>query len=236
MLRVKLKIRKPFIFINAAMSLDGKISTYERKQVRISNDLDMKRVDELRASSDAILVGMNTVVSDDPKLNVKSEILRKIRVERGMPENPIKITLGNVDRMKLNSDFLDYGNSKKIIFTTTNSSPEKIEKIREKATVYVMNERIDLLEMLRILHREGIRRIMVEGGGETNFEFLRENLVDEIYVAIAPVIFGGKTAPTLVDGIGFRHKNLINLEFLEMSMLDDVIVFRYKVKNVRGYI
>ena len=101
---------KPFIFINCAMSLDGKISTTERKQVRISNDADMERVDELRASADAVLVGMNTAVGDDPKLTVKSEKLRKERVKKGLPENPMKVAMGRTDELNLDSDFMGHGN------------------------------------------------------------------------------------------------------------------------------
>jgi 2,5-diamino-6-(ribosylamino)-4(3H)-pyrimidinone 5'-phosphate reductase len=109
---------KPFIFINSAMSLDGKLSTIERRQVKISNDLDLKRMDKLRAESDAVMVGSNTVAIDDPKLTVKSEDLRNQRIKKGMPENPAKVMVGSIKNVKLDGYFLNYGNAAKIIFTT----------------------------------------------------------------------------------------------------------------------
>lgn len=238
-------MKKPLVFINTVMSVDGKISTIERRQIKISNELDKERVDRLRAESDAVLVGMNTVVSDDPKLTVKSENLRKKRIRKGMPENPIKVTVGNLNRMKLNSDFLNYGNVEKIIFTTKKSirhqrcrsfedkvlksKKDKIEKIKKKATVYILGEKkVNLRRMMEILYKKGVRRLMVEGGGRINFELLKEKLVNEIYVAIAPKIFGGKNAPTLADGEGFKSNEILNLEFLGFEKLEDVVVLKYK--------
>jgi len=230
-----MKVRKPFVFINCAMSLDGKISTIERKQVRISSDEDLRRVDELRAESDAILVGMNTIVIDDPKLTIKSERLRRERLKRGLPENPIKIGIGNVNGMKLNSDFLNYG--KIIVFTTENSDPEKIERLRKKADVHVLGkDRVNLNKMLRILAEMGVKKLMIEGGGTVNFELLKEGLVDEIYVTVAPRIFGGINAPTLVDGEGFKLNEAIDLKLLGTENLHDLLVLRYEIKDSKKYI
>ncbi|RLC57519.1 MAG: 2,5-diamino-6-(ribosylamino)-4(3H)-pyrimidinone 5'-phosphate reductase [Chloroflexota bacterium] len=214
---------------------DGKISTIERKQVRISSDEDLRRVDELRAESDAILVGMNTIVIDDPKLTIKSERLRRERLKRGLPENPIKIGIGNVNGMKLNSDFLNYG--KIIVFTTENSDPEKIERLRKKADVHVLGkDRVTLNKMLRPLAGMGVKKLMIEGGGTVNFELLKESLVDEIYVTIAPRIFGGINAPTLVDGEGFKLNEAIDLKLLGTENLHDLLVLRYEIKDSKKYI
>ncbi len=191
----------------------------------------MERVDKLRAESDAILVGMTTVVKDDPKLTIKSEKLREERIKKGLPENPIKIAVGNIDRIRLNSEFLNYGNSEKILFTTENSKREMIQKLRKKATICVSGKKhVNLRKMVQILSEMGVKRIMVEGGGTINFELLKRGLVDEIHVAIAPKIIGGKTAPTLVDGDGFSSKEIINLDLVETKNYDEVIVLRYKVK------
>lgn len=231
-----MKTRKPFVFINCAMSLDGKISTLERRQVKISSDLDLARVDRLRAESDAILVGMNTVVSDDPKLTVKSEKLRRERLGKNLPENPIKICVGGLDRIRLKSDFLDYGDVK-MVFTTEDSNPEKIERLREKAEVYILGrDRVDLDRMLKILAERGVDKLMVEGGGTVNFQFLREGLVDEILVAVAPKIFGGVNAPTLVDGSGFSVDEAVDLKLLEVENLQGLLVLRYAVENSKKYI
>ena len=93
-------MEKPFIFINSAISLDGKLSTRERKQVKISNKEDLERVDSLRAGADAVMVGSNTVAIDDPKLTVKSEALRNQRKAKGMPENPAKVMVGSIKNIR----------------------------------------------------------------------------------------------------------------------------------------
>lgn len=231
-----MKKKKPFVFMNCAMTLDGKISTSERRQVRISSDEDLKRVDRLRAESDAILVGMNTVVTDDPKLTVKSDSLRNGRLKKGLPENPIKIAVGNVNRLKLDSDFLNYGN-RKLIFTTEKSNPGKVERLGKKADIHILGkEKVNLREMLRILSENGVKKLMIEGGGTVNFEFLKGKLVDEIYVAVAPKIFGGANAPTLADGKGFTEDDALDLKLLEVENLNDLLVLKYEVRNSRKYI
>lgn len=223
-------LKKPFVFINAAMSLDGKLSTFERKQVRISNDLDLKRVDKLRAESDAILVGMKTVLIDDPKLTIKSRRLREMRKKLGKPENPMKVTIGNPTKLDPECEFLNYGNSKVVIFASKNSDREKIEILKKKAKIFLFDEeKISLRKVMDILYSLGVRKLMVEGGGTLNFELIKEALVDEISVAIAPKIFGGKNAPTLVDGSGFPYERHIRLIPKSLEFLDGVYVLTYKL-------
>lgn len=220
----------PFIFINSAMSLDGKLSTYERRQVKISNKEDFERVDRLRASADAVMVGSNTVAIDDPKLTVKSEELRKERIKKGLPENPAKIMVGSIGKIRLEGDFLNYGNAEKIIFTTEKEEKEKIAALRKKAKVYVLGkQKTNIHEMVEILAGLGIKRIMVEGGGTLNYEMLEAGLVDEIYVAIGPKIFGGKDAPTLADGEGLPYEKAVNLEPISVETLGAVFVLKYRV-------
>lgn len=223
-------MKKPFIFINSAMSLDGKLSTYERKQVKISNKQDLERVDALRAGADAIMVGSNTVAIDDPKLAVKSSELRRQRTAKGLPENPAKIMVGSIKNIRSDGEFLNYGNAEKIIFTTEKEDKAKIAALRKKAIVYVLGkEKTNICEMIDILAGLGIKRIMVEGGGTLNYEMLEAGLVDEIYVAIGPMLFGGKDAPTLADGTGLPYDKAIKLETIGMEKLGDVYVLRYKV-------
>lgn len=225
-------MKKPFIFINSAMSLDGKLSTIERKQVKISNKEDFERVDRLRAESDAVMVGSNTAVGDDPKLVVKSEILRKERLAKGLSENPVKIMVGSIKNLKTESDFLDYGKAEKIIFTTEKDNIEKIAALKKKAKVFVVPKTKDnIYQMAEILYDLGIKRLMVEGGGTLNYEMLEAGLVDEIYVAVGPKIFGGENAPTLADGEGLPYEKSLNLQLIDMQKLGDVVVLRYKIKK-----
>ena len=222
---------KPFVFINCAMSLDGKISTRERRQVKISNDADMERVDALRASADAVLVGMNTAVGDDPKLTVKSEKLRKERVKSGLPETPMKVAMGRIDGLNLDSDFMGHGNAKIVLFASEDSDASKIEELKNRAEIFVMPEKRPGPEkVVSVLASLGVKRLMVEGGGSINFEFLRAGLVDELYVAVAPRIFGGENAPTLADGDGFQEGKEVNLELIGEEKIGEVLVLKYTVK------
>ena len=227
---------KPFVFVNCAMSVDGKLSTKERKQVKISGPEDLARVDSLRAGSDAVLVGMTTAASDDPKLDVKSAGLRAERKKKGLSENPMKVAVGDVGRLKMDSDFLDRG-GKVVIFTTEGSDPKKIEFLRKKAEVHVLKgDHVDLLEVMRILSSLGVRRLMIEGGGTTIFEFLKEKLVDEVYVAVGPRIFGGADAPTMADGQGFSADESVRLTLLSMEKVGETVVLKYRVEDARKYI
>ncbi|MBC7109702.1 MAG: 2,5-diamino-6-(ribosylamino)-4(3H)-pyrimidinone 5'-phosphate reductase [Archaeoglobi archaeon] len=197
---------KPYVIVNSAMSMDGKISTVERVQTRISSEWDRKRVDALRASADAIMVGIGTVLSDDPSLTVKSEKLRRKRISEGMDENPLRVVVDSKLRIPENAEILQKGAGKRLIFTTSLAPKEKIDKISRFAEVLIAGEeRVDLRRAMEELHRRGVRRVLVEGGGTLIFSLLRENLVDEISVYIGNFVIGGESAPTLADGEGFTE-------------------------------
>src|SRR5687768_117898 len=234
---------RPFVLINTAITADGKIDTVARKGALISSPGDMERVDRLRAESDAIMVGGRTLLQEDPKLTVKSPILRAQRLERGLDENPMKV--GIVSRIedpqdkqtkgiRTNGNFLNFGPARVVVFTTKQSDRAEISRLQERgATVLVVGqERVDLAKALRELKRLGVKRLMVEGGGTLNAELLRLKLVDEIHLYIAPLIFGGATAPTLADGMGLAREDAIvlRLQGLEQSE-DGGIVVQYAVKG-----
>ena len=106
---------RPFVFINCAMSADGKISTRERRQVRISGPADFARVDALRAESDAVMVGIGTILADDPSLTVKSPTLREKRIKRGACEHPVRIVVDSMARTPPDADILHKGGCRRII-------------------------------------------------------------------------------------------------------------------------
>jgi 2,5-diamino-6-(ribosylamino)-4(3H)-pyrimidinone 5'-phosphate reductase len=118
-------MNRPYTLINVAMTVDGKIDTFERKGSAISSKRDKERVDELRASADGILVGGRTLLDEQPKLTVKSEALREGRVQRGLSPNPIKVgvatSVANAD-IPLESDFIKAGPARVVIFTTSQTS------------------------------------------------------------------------------------------------------------------
>jgi len=225
-------MNRPYVFINVAATADGKIDTFERKGSAISSKQDKQRVDELRAGADAVIVGGRTLLDEHPKLTVKSEALREDRVRRGMPPNPIKVGIVASADIQSDSGFLNVGPARIVIFTTNRTSKEQLEFLRGRnVDVFVHEtERVDLSQVLEKLYELGARRVMIEGGGTINFEFLRAGLVDELMIYIAPMIFGGGNAPTLAAGTGLTRNNAIALKLNHVETHEDGgILLHYKL-------
>jgi len=216
-------MKRPFVFINVAMTADGKIDTFERKGASISSQSDKERVDRLRAESDAVMVGGKTLLDEDPKLTVKSEALRADRVARGLSPNPVKVGVVTMANLKADSAFLTAGLASTVIFTTRQTSKEQISLLRSRGVnVYIHDsERVDLPQALTTLRELGINRLMVEGGATLNFELLRLGLVDEVSAYIAPMIFGGESAPTMAAGPGVERSAAIPLKLIAVEKWDD---------------
>lgn len=156
---------RPHVIVNVAMSADGKISTRERRQVRISGVKDFSRVDRLKAGSDAIMVGIGTVLADDPSLTVKSDACREYRRTRGWDENPVRVVVDSSGRTPPDSSVLNKGNGKRVIAVSKKASPDTLSVLGKKATVIVSGEdEVDLPLLMDTLGSMGIQRIMVEGG------------------------------------------------------------------------
>ena len=216
-------MNRPYVFINVAATADGKIDTFERKGSAISSKQDKQRVDELRAGADAVIVGGRTLLDESPKLTVKSEALREGRVRRGLSPNPIKVGIASSVDIHPDSDFLNAGPARIVIFTTNRTSKEQVDFLRKRGVdVYIHDsERVHLLQALETLHELGARRVMIEGGGTINFEFLRAGLVDELMIYIAPMIFGGDHAPTLAAGTGLVRNEAIALKLEKVETHED---------------
>jgi 2,5-diamino-6-hydroxy-4-(5-phosphoribosylamino)pyrimidine 1'-reductase len=216
-------INRPHVIINVAMTLDGKLDTFERKGATISSKADKLRVDELRASVDAILVGGKTLLSEDPSLTVKDASLRSRRSTTGLEENPVKVAVVSKADLNLQGDFMTTGPARRLIYTTNHTPPEQVHRLENAgAQVFVRcDEGIDLRDVLQSLFDQGIRSLMVEGGGTIISGFLTLNLVDELTVYLAPKIFSGSSAPTLSDGPGFSSANAFHLQLESVNKFDD---------------
>lgn len=196
---------RPFIHVNCAMSADGKIAGDERKQVCISSNEDKARVKGLREKYDAVLVGVGTVLSDDPHLTIRG---------KDYDTNPIRIVID--PHGKTPDDALVLNNEAPTIMITT----RECTKEWDCEETIVMDERIDLLKITERLAEEiGIESILVEGGGNTISEFFRNKLVDRYSVFVGGLLIGGKNAPTPADGNGWVCEggvkmNLDNVEIL----------------------
>jgi 2,5-diamino-6-(ribosylamino)-4(3H)-pyrimidinone 5'-phosphate reductase len=225
---------RPFIFINSAMSADGKLSTKERKQVRISGKLDFGRVDELRAQADAIMVGIGTVLSDDPSLTVKSPERKAARKAAGKSENPVRIIVDSAARTPLDADIFKKGEGIRIIAVSNAAPAENVEKLEKKALVIKTGtNKVDLSELAGNLKEIGINTLMVEGGATLNWGMLSAGLVDEIYTFVGNLIIGGATSPTFTDGEGFLEAEMLDLELLSVEKIEDGVLLKWKVKGKR---
>ena len=193
------------VVINGAMTVDGKIATASGDS-RISSKEDLVRVHRLRASVEAIVVGISTIMADDPMLTV--------RHARGA--NPLRVVVDSKARIPLDSQVLHTAKLVRTVIAVTSQAPEeRLAKIRESgAEVLVVKEGrgynvavphgVDLKELFSALEKKmGVKKALVEGGGELNWSLLRLGMVDELTVTIAPKIAGGRLSTTLVEGDGF---------------------------------
>lgn len=214
---------RPRIIISAAMSVDGKIANAHKTTAVLSSAEDAARVHRLRSDSDAILVGVNTVISDDPQLTV-----RHVECDK----SPARIILDPRARTPPHSRIIKTSDRIKTIIVVTEASPRRrLTKLQESpAMVVVMGKKaIDLYGLLRHLANIGIKSVLVEGGGTTNWGFVRDGLFDEIIVAVSPYILGGSNAISLVEGVGFAAlSDSPNLHLASAKRLGDHMVLSYK--------
>ena len=229
-------MNRPFVFINVAMTADGKIDTFQRQGSAISSARDKERVDRLRAEADAVMVGGKTLLDEDPKLTVKSEALRTERIERGLPPNPIKVGVVTEARLNPDSEFLNTGPAGIVIFTTRWTSKHHVSLLKSRGVdVYVdESEKVNLPKALETLKQIGVERLMVEGGATLNFELLRLGLVDELTAYLAPMIFGGANAPTPAAGSGLERSEAIPLHLESAEAWEDGgVLLRYILESKR---
>mgnify|MGYP001172886192 CR=1 FL=1 len=224
---------RPYVVVNVAMSADGKLSTRERRQVKISGTEDFNRVDRLKAGSDAVMVGIGTVLADDPSLTVKGEEYRLHRQNQGMDEHPVRVVVDSRARTPPGASILHKGSGKRIVAVSTKADPARVAALRHAATVITAgDDHVDLALLMDELGAMGIRRIMVEGGGELIAGLVRAGLVDEIYTFIGNLIIGGRSAPTLADGDGFLAGDAFpRLTLIESRRIGDGILLHWTVER-----
>jgi 2,5-diamino-6-(ribosylamino)-4(3H)-pyrimidinone 5'-phosphate reductase len=214
------------------MTADGKIDTFERRGATISSKRDKERVDKLRAEADAVMVGGRTLLDENPMLTVKSEDLRAEREAHRLKPNPAKVGIVSNADLDPASDFLTAGPARIVIFTTHKTSKEQLEFLRGRGVeLFVQStERVDLPQALNTLKEIGINRLMVEGGATLNFELLRLGLVDEVTAYVAPMVFGGESAPTMAAGTGLVRSAAIPLKLADAEVWEDGgVLLKYQI-------
>lgn len=213
---------KPFVLVNCAMSADGKIAGAERRQVRISSEEDIARVRRLRRRYDAILVGVGTVLADDPHLTAKGA---------DGDSNPIRIVLDTDGRTPGGARVLD-GLAPTVVVTCEECTRTWGPDV---TVVRCGKGSIDLPAALHLLAREcGIESLVVEGGGEVIASFFRERLVDRYSVFVGGLIIGGRGAPTPVGGDGWTAEMRIKLHLDSTEVLGDGVLLTFSPSYERA--
>ncbi len=208
---------RPRVTINAAMSVDGKIALADGRGVRISNDDDLRRVHRLRSQVDAILVGVGTVLQDDPKLTVKAEFAEG--------PNPLRIVLDSDGTTPEKAKVLD-ASAPTLVVTALGC-----QRTFPHADVFRCGkDEVDLPALLDHLSKRGVRSLLVEGGSTVIWSFLRHRLADELKVFVASAVLGGRGAPTLAGGEGAPSlEEAARLHLERFSRLGDGVLLEYAV-------
>ncbi len=207
----------PRVTINAAMSVDGKIALADGRGVRISNEEDLRRVHGLRAQADAIVVGVGTILKDDPKLTVKPEFAKG--------RNPLRVVLDSDGRTPRNANVLD-GTAATLIATSADCAATfpRAEVFRGG------KDEVDLRALMDYLGNRGVKNVLVEGGSATIWSFLRHRLASELKVFVGSAVLGGASSPTLAGGEGARSlEDAVRLRLEKAGPLGDGILLEYAV-------
>ncbi|MFC7154697.1 2,5-diamino-6-(ribosylamino)-4(3H)-pyrimidinone 5'-phosphate reductase [Halomarina halobia] len=214
------------VLVNAAMSADGKLSTRRREQVRISGDDDFARVDRLRAAADAVMVGVGTVLADDPSL-VRFD--RKHRQRVGKSGVPARVVADSRARTPPDAEILRGDAPTYVLASEAAPADRRRALVGAGAGLVVAGEgRVDLAAALGALSDDGVADLLVEGGGELIFSLVEAGLVDELSVFVGPLLIGGRDAPTLADGEGFVD-DFPRLELDDVELLDGGAVLRWSL-------
>lgn len=204
--------------INCAMSADGKIALKSRRQTKISDEPDRKRVHELRNSADAILVGVDTVISDDPKLTVNEKY-----VSNAM--HPLRIVLDSEGRTPPGAHVLN-GAAKTLIVTN-----EACAKTFPNAEVMRCGkDDVDIEKLASELDKRGVRKMLVEGGSKVIWSFLKTRVADEVCIFIGSMVIGGECAPTPAGGTGADDEDgIVHLKLVDAEVLGSGVLVKYEV-------
>ncbi|MFI6570775.1 RibD family protein [Nocardia fluminea] len=219
---------RPWVLLSVAASLDGYIDDASAQRLLLSNAADFDRVDQIRAESDAILIGARTLRTDNPRLLVNSAERRAARMSAGRPEFPVKVTVTDSGDLDPGLRFWHTGGAK-LVYTSDAGAAALGDRLGGLAEVVSLGERLALPALVADLGTRGIHRLMVEGGTGMHTGFLAADLVDEIRLAIAPILVGDPAAPRFVGPGRFPGGAGRRLHLTGVEQLGDVAVLNYQV-------
>jgi 5-amino-6-(5-phosphoribosylamino)uracil reductase len=222
---------RPYTLLSCGMSLDGYLGRAAAGRVLFSNEADFDRVDAVRATCDAILVGATTVRNDNPRLLVRSPGRRAERVARGTTPSPLKVTLTQRADLDPDADFFAAGEVEKLVYCAAPVVVRARSRLGGVATVVDGGRRVDVRRLAEDLHARGVRRLMVEGGGSIHTQFLTADVVDELQLVVAPFFIGDSKARRFVDDGTFPWDSDHRSSLAEVRQLGDVVLLRYALSD-----
>ena len=217
---------RPYTMLSCSVSLDGYLGD-RTPRLALSNAEDFDRVDEMRASCDAIMVGAVTVRTDNPRLLVRSQARRDERTARGLPSSPMKITVSERVDLDADSNFFTAGEAEKLIYTSTGRVRDARRRLGPVATIVDAGRRVRMRRLADDLADRGVGRLMVEGGGVVHTQFLADDLVDELQLVVAPFFIGDSRAPRFVTDGRFPWHAGRRATLAEVRQIGDVVLLRY---------
>jgi 5-amino-6-(5-phosphoribosylamino)uracil reductase len=217
---------RPYTMLSCSVSLDGYLGDHTPR-LALSNDADFDRVDAVRASCDAIMVGAVTVRADNPRLLVRSQARRDARTARGLTPSPMKITVTDRADLDAHSDFFTTGETEKLVYTSSARVPDACARLGLVATIVDGGPCVRMRRLSEDLADRGVQRLMVEGGGVVHTQFLADDLVDELQLVIAPVFVGDSSAPRFVTDARFPWHRGRRARLAEARQIGDVVLLRY---------
>jgi 5-amino-6-(5-phosphoribosylamino)uracil reductase len=218
---------RPYTLLSCGMSIDGYLGSAAPGRLELSNDADFDRVDAVRATCDAILVGAATVRNDNPRLLIRSQARREERTARGLPALPMKVTVTERVALSARAAFFATGDTEKLVYCTSPRLPAARSRLGPVATIVDGGERVKMRTLSEDLGARGVQRLMVEGGGKVHTQFLTDNLADELQLVVAPFFVGDSRAPRFVhDGL-FPWNPDRRATLAEVRQIGDVVLLRY---------
>jgi 5-amino-6-(5-phosphoribosylamino)uracil reductase len=217
----------PYTLLSCGMSIDGYLGSAAPRRLELSNDADFDRVDAVRASCDAIMVGAATVRKDNPRLLVRSAIRREERTARGLAPSPIKVTVTERIELDACADFFTTGDAEKLVYCSSPRVVDARSRLGLVATVVDAGEPVQMRRISEDLGDRGVQRLMVEGGGQVHTQFLTENLADELQLVVAPFFVGDSRAPRFVSDGRFPWNQDRRATLAGVRQIGDVVLLRY---------
>jgi 5-amino-6-(5-phosphoribosylamino)uracil reductase len=222
---------RPYTLLSCGMSIDGYLGSAAPRRLELSNEADFDRVDAVRATCDAILVGAATVRNDNPRLLVRSATRREERVARGLPPSPTKVTV--TERVELDpcADFFTAGGTEKLVYCTSRRVLDARSRLGDVATVVDGGQPVGMRRLSEDLGARGVQRLMVEGGGKVHTQFLTEDLADELQLVVAPFFVGDSRATRFVSDGRFPWNPRRRATLAEVRQIGDVVLLRYALSS-----